>query len=64
MEYFCYLGIRFFNLGMFEDSINQFSLAIKEKTLSDLEDNYAGAEEEQEGMDELDAPVETETKNN
>lgn len=65
MEFFCFLGIRYFNLGLFEDAISQFSLAIKEKTLNDLEENYPAAEEEeQEGLEELDVPVETETKNN
>ena len=37
MEYHCYLGIKYFNLQHYEDAINHFSMAIKEKTLMDLE---------------------------
>lgn len=39
MEYFCYMGIKYYNLNMYEEAINQFSLALKEKTLLDLEEN-------------------------
>ena len=39
MEYFNYMGIKYFNLKQYEEAINQFSIAIKEKTLIDLEEN-------------------------
>ena len=46
MEYFCYLGIKYYNLGHFEEAANQFSIAIKEKTLMDLEENPQSPSEE------------------
>lgn len=30
------MGIKYFNTGLFEEAINQFSVAVKEKTLMDF----------------------------
>jgi hypothetical protein len=57
MEYFCYMGIKYFNLGQFEEAIDQFSIAVKEKTLIDLEENAQIVEDEAESED-LEVPIE------
>lgn len=63
MEYYCYVGIRHFGLGEYEEAISHFSYAIKEKSLMDLEGSAPGeeVEEEQEGAE---AVIEAETKQN
>lgn len=65
MEYFCYLGIKHFNLGQYEEAINHFSMGIKEKTLMDFEDTpQTNAEEESQEGDDLEVAVDAETKQN
>ena len=38
------MGIKYYNLGMYEEAINQFLVAVKEKSLMDLEESVAGGE--------------------
>lgn len=37
VEYYNYLGIKYFNAGSVEEALSNFSLALKEKSLRDLE---------------------------
>jgi hypothetical protein len=46
MEYHCFMGIKYFNIGQFDEAINQFTIAIKEKNLMDLEENVQNSTEE------------------
>ena len=38
VQYYCYLGIKYLKLQNYEEAINNFILASKEKSLSDLEE--------------------------
>jgi hypothetical protein len=51
VEYYCYLGIRSYHQQQFDEAINNFTLALKEKSLQDLEEG-AGGEREREGEGE------------
>ena len=39
VDYYCYMGIKYYHLGQFEESITYFTYAIKQKGLMDLEQN-------------------------
>lgn len=45
VEYYHYLGIKYYQQGEYEEALNNFNLAIKEKSLQDLEENLANSQE-------------------
>ncbi len=42
VDYYSYLGIKYYQLGSYEEALNNFILSAKEKSLLDLEENMNG----------------------
>lgn len=66
VEYYNYLGIKDYYQNDLEEAINNLNLALKEKSLMDLEENIVGSVEEegQENEESNEGTIESETKPN